>query len=157
MTITKIEELARVAMPKLMKCLIYKNDDDAYVLFEEYSIKRQHDTVTLIRFRDDKRYTFNRLRNATAWAILDKYNKFYEANRVHELDGSLESIQVHKRIHDKLRKSSNLEEHTIHSHKLQTDLLHEKRFRNELDKYIVMANNCQQRGFENELKRSARE
>lgn len=156
MTIQTIEDLARLAMPKLMKCLIYK-EDSCYILFEEYSIKRDADVVLLNRYRDERQFQFNKLRNATAWAILDKYNKFYEANRVLELDGMLESIAVHKKIHDRLRKSKNLEEYTIQSHKLQTDLLHEKQFRNELDKYIVMANNCQQRGFQNELKRSARE
>lgn len=152
-----IEELARAAMPKLMKYLIYKNDDDTYVLFEEYSLHKSKDIVTLFRYRDEKKYTFNKLRNATAWAVLDKYNKFYEANRVHELDSRLESIQVHKHIHGKLAKSSNLDDYTIQTHKLQNDLLREKQFRDELDKYIIMANNCQQRGFENELKRSARE
>lgn len=157
MTVQTIESLARLALPRLMKYLIYKNDEDTYVLFEEYSIKKNKDYVTLNRYRDERQFQFNRLRNATAWAILDKHNKFYEANRLLELDSKLESIAVHKQIHDKLRKSKNLEDFTIQSHKLQTDLLHEKQFRNELDKYIVMANNCQQRGFQNELKRSARE
>lgn len=155
--IQTIEQLAEIALPKLLKCLIYKRDDDSYVLFEEYSIKKDQSSAMLHRYRDDKYYMFNSLRHATTWAILDKYNKFFEANRVRELDLKLESIQVDKAIHKKLSRSKNLDERVIHSHKLQTDIEREKRFRNELDKYIVMANNCQQRGFQNELKRSERE
>lgn len=155
--IQTVEQLASAALPKLLKYLIYQGEDNSYILFEQYSIKKDQGTVVLHRYRDDKVYTFNSIRHATAWAVLDKYNKFFEANRVHELDSKLESIQVHKLIHDKLRKSKNLDDHTIQSSKLQTDILREKQFRNELDKYIVMANNCQQRGFENELKRSERE
>lgn len=155
--IKTVEQLAESALPKLLKCLIYQINDDSYVLFEEYSIKKTSESVILNRYRDDKVFSFNTLRNATAWAVLDKYNKFFEANRVKELDLKLQSVQVDKAIHKKLSRSKNLDERTIHSHKLQTDIEREKRFRNELDKYIIMANNCQQRGFQNELKRSERE
>ena len=155
--IKTVEELAKNAIPKILNCLIYTEDDDTYILFEQYSIKKLTDGVVLYRFRDEREFKFNRIRNATAWAILDKYNKFFEANRVKELDSKLESILVDKLIHSKLKRSSNLEERSIHSNKFETDCLKEKRFRNELDKYIIMAKNCQQRGFENELKRSARE
>lgn len=155
--IQTIEQLAEAALPKLLKCLIYKRDDDSYVLFEEYSIKKDQSSAVLHRYRDDKIFIFSKLRNATAWAILDKYNKFFEANRVSELDLKLESIQIDKAIHKKLSRSKKLDERVIHRHKLQTDIDREKRFRNELDKYIVMANDCQIRGFQNELKRSQRE
>lgn len=152
--ITNIEELAEKTLPKLLKSLIYQNEDNTYVLFEEYSIARNKTDVVVKRFRDDKIYHFFRLRHATAWAILDKYNKFYEANRILELDIKLESVQIDKAIHRKLKKSKNIDEHAIHSVKLQTDLQREKQFRDELDKYIVLANRCQQRGFKNEPTRS---
>jgi hypothetical protein len=154
--IRSIEDLVRDAIPNLLKCLIYIDNSDNYILFEQYSIKKHNDYVLLKQFRDDKELKFSKIRNATAYAVLDRHNKLFEANKVFELDLKLSSIAIDKLLHDKLKRSKDIEEHIIYTTKLQTDYVREKQFQHELDKYIIMANECQQRGFENELKRTTR-
>jgi hypothetical protein len=151
-----LEDLARAAIPNLLKCLIYIDNNNNYVLFEQYSIKKQSDYVLLKRFRDDKELKFSKIKNATAYAVLDRHSKLFEAGKVFELDLKLSSITVDKILHEKLKCSKNIEEHIIYTTKLQNDYEREKQFQRELDKYIIMANQCQQRGFENELKRTTR-
>lgn len=150
-----IEHLAKLASPRLLKCLIYKDGND-YVLFNEYLIRKHENGATLYRYRDDRKFEFNHIRNATVWAILEKHNKMFEANRVLELDLKIESMNVNKSIHNRLKKIGDFENKTINTIKYQDDNIKQNNFQRELDKYIIMANNCQQRGFENELKRNAR-
>lgn len=149
-----IQTLAKKSIPKILKCLIYSDTENSYVLFDEYKIV-QHDTeCTIYRYRDERAFEFNAIRNATAWAILDKYNKLWEANRVLELDKKIESIRVDSVIHSKKKTRASLDNEIIRLNKLQHDKDRECRFIHELNKYIIMANNCQQRGFENELRRT---
>lgn len=151
----KLEKLAGQAINDLLKHLVYE-DGNNYVMYERYCIvKRKHD-CEVHRYADDARRTFNRLRNAAAWCTLDYYNKFYEANRVIYLDQKMESLEIDKTIHDKHRKTGDLDSRGIALVKYQHDIYSQKIFRGELDKYIIMAKTCQQRGFENELTRTAR-
>lgn len=151
---TAIEMLAKNSIPKILKCLIYSDAENSYVLFDEYKIVQNDTGCTIYRYRDERVFEFNAIRNATAWAILDKYNKLWEASRVLELDKKLESIRVDSIIHSKKKTRANLDSEIIRLNKLQHDKDREYRFIHELNKYIIMANNCQQRGFENELRRS---
>lgn len=150
-----IESLEKFITKDLVKNLIYMVNDK-YVLFDQYTIEKIKDGYTVYRYRDDRVFQFNKSRNATAWIILDKFNKFYEANRVLELDLKLSSVLVDKHIHSKMAKKSNLESYLLYMAKLQNDNMRQKKFQNELDKYITMAIICQQRGFENELTRTSR-
>ena len=153
---SKIENMIKDLLPSLSKSLIYYNDDDSYVLFEEYIIRKIGDQVLLIRKRDEKEFVFNHIRHATAWAILDKNNKFSEAKRLIDLDIVLESVEFDKQIHIKLRNKGDMNNYLLNTAKLQNDILRQRNFRSEIDKYITMANICQQRGFENELTRTSR-
>jgi hypothetical protein len=139
----------------LINCVIYPENNNTYVLFEKYVLTKQKDNVVVFRYGDEKTFLFNRVKNATAWAILDKHNKFYEAGRILELDHKLESINVDRMIHSKMRKGT-LEEYMIYTTKHDQDILRQNTFQRELDKYITMAKICQERGFQNELNRSSR-
>lgn len=150
-----IHSLEKFVTPDLVKNLIY-SVDNKWILFEKYSIEKQQEVYKVLRYRDEKQCSFGKLRNAAAWIILDKYNKFFEANRVLELDLKLSSILVDKFIHNKMLKKGDFENFLLYSTKIQDDVLRHKKFQNELDKYITMAQNCQQKGFENELTRTAR-
>lgn len=140
-------------MSKSTKNLIYNLNENEYIFFDEYLIKYFDTNIILKRFRDDKEFKFNNIKHAAAWSILDKYNKFHEARRLLELDIKLYSVKVDKLIHRKLLKNKNIEDYFIMNTKLDNDVKREKEIMLEIDKYIIMANNCQQRGFENELKR----
>lgn len=150
-----LQSLEKFVTKDLAKKLIY-TVDDKYVLFDQYVIDKDNDIYIVYRHRDERVFHFNKLRNATAWIILDKSNKFYEARRVLELDLTLSSILVDKTVHSKLLKKCNLDSYLIYTTKLQNDNIRQKKFQNELDKYITMAIICQQRGFENELTRTSR-
>lgn len=150
-----IQSLQTLLTRDLMKNLIY-TIDDKHVLFGQYVIDKNKDVYTVYRYRDERAFQFNKIRNATAWVILDKFNKFFEANRVLELDLKLASVLVDKCIHTNMLKKSNLESYMLYTAKLQDDNIRQKKFQNEIDKYITMAINCQQRGFENELTRTSR-
>ena len=151
----RLEAMAGQAVNDLLKHLVYE-DNGNYVMYEKYYIvKRKHD-CEVYRYTDDTRRTFNRLRNAAAWCTLDHYNKFYEAQRVIYLDQKMESLEIDKAIHDRHRKIGDLDARGIAMVKHQHDIYSQKIFRGELDKYIIMAKTCQQRGFENELTRTAR-
>lgn len=140
--------------PKLLNQIIYI-DDNKYVLFEKYEIVKHRDHYSVFRRADEKRFSFNKLKNATTWAILDKHNKLNEARRVIELDLKLESVKIDRAIHAKLSKKKDLEYALVHMDKLQQDIDRQSRFQSELDKYIIMARSFQQRGFENELTRTS--
>ena len=129
---------------------------DVYVLYNQYAITTENDTVRVYRRGDGKEFIFNRRRHAVVWAILDSNYKFYEANRVRQLDHQLESIKVDKEIHAKLRKRGTLDQSLINTIKLQNDTDRQQRFVNEMHKYIKVADICHQRGIKNELNRTSR-
>lgn len=131
--------------------LIYECDDH-YILFDRYRIEPCIDY-----FRVTKNFTytildFSYLRHAATWCILDKYNKVNDARKIFELDQLLTGKDLDFRIHAKLkRKNTNWE---IYRDKLLWDDLRQKQILEEIDKYIILAKKCQQRGFKNELTRT---
>lgn len=151
----RLEALAGQAMNDLMRNLIYE-DEGVYVMYEQYYITQQPGYYGVYRYRDDTQRGFNRLRNAAAWCTLDYYGKLYESNRVIYLDQKLESLEIDKSIHARQKNKSDIDLRSIAMVKHQHDMYNQKIFRGELDKYIIMAKQCQQRGFENELTRTAR-
>lgn len=152
----KISEMVDRIIPELTSRLIYDTEDGNYVLFNEYVICKNNGQYQVFRYRDDNKFVFGSLRNATAWSILDWYNKIIESRRVLELDKLISSIKVDQLIHKKLQTKGNLENREINRDKLLHDLDKQNRFQHELDKYIIMAKTCQQKGFENELTRTSR-
>lgn len=150
-----INDIVNLVTPQLLNCLIYHDEDGSYKLFEQYQIVKKDNMFIVHRYRDEKQFQFFKLKHATAWSILDKYNKFHEANKILELDLKLESVKVDKLIHAKMKKKSK-HDYLIHIIKYDQDVLRQNKFQRELDKYIVMAKMCQERGFQNELNRSSR-
>jgi hypothetical protein len=147
---TKIFSMAK---PALIRSSIYM-EGNSYVFFERYRMKKYADSIVVTRFSDSKKLHFSCSQHAVTWIILDKYNKFYECNRVVELDSLLESIKVDKQIHTKLKQSSNLDSYLLYSVKQDQDTYRQNKFQNEMNKYITMAKSCQERGFQNELIRT---
>ena len=149
----KITEIASKVFPHLRDCLFYINEQDGYVLFGKYTINQ---SGSVIRHRDERIFHFNSVRNATVWCILDHNNKFYEATRVLELDSKIVSTGIDKEIHSRLKKRGDVEMRIINSAKLQSDHDRERLFHSEMNKYIIMARDCQQRRFEHETNRTGR-
>jgi hypothetical protein len=151
----QLEDLAQNAIPGLLNSLVYE-DNGNYVMYEQYYIGKTGEDYHVYRYRDEYCIRFNRLRNAATWCTLDHYNKYYEANRVIYLDKKLESLEVDKHIHQKHKQKGDWDRYEIAAVKYQHDCHSQRIFRGELDKYIILAKSCQQRGFENELTRTSR-
>lgn len=140
---------------KFSSFLIYE-EDDGYVLYEKYKIQKNTQGYTTHRYTDGSTREFSKLRTAASWAILDRYNKIVEARRLCELDGSISSLAAEIMVHKKLQRSKNLETREINRDKYLVAIDKQKRFQWELDKYIILAKKCQDKGYENELTRTSR-
>lgn len=136
-----------------IKNLIY-DVEDGYILYEKYKILKQTDGYLVERFTDGTNIHFSRLRWAAAWAILDRYNKIIESKRIIELNNVLTSIEAEMIVHKRLQKIGSSEVKEINRDKYLVALDKQKRFQWEIDKYIIMAKNCQDKGYENELTRT---
>lgn len=151
----KLEKIAEIVIPKIINHIIV-DTDHGYLVFNQYYIERNNQTYTLIRRGDEKEFMFSKLRHAITYAILHKNYKLYEAGRVHELDRMLESIDVEKRIQEKKKKKLKVDEFILKTIKLQSIFDKRTKFEQELDKYIIVAKDCQHKGFENEINRTKR-
>lgn len=151
----KIEEIAEIVLPKVINKIIV-DTDNGYLLFNEYYIEKNNDAYHLLRRGDDKLFAFNQLKNAITYGILFKNLLLYEAMRVYEIDRLLSGIEIEKKIQEKRKKKKDIENFIIRMTKLQT--LNDKRnkFVSELDKYIQVAKDCQQKGFNYEINRVKR-
>lgn len=150
----KVLQMMDKFFEKSKNVMFYKDNNGNYVLFDKYTVQTlSNGIVQVTRYSDLSKYEFLKLKNAAVWCILDKYNKVVPANRVLELDRKISSTMVDKKIHMKVTKSQGLERKEIYRDKMLADDKKISLFQWELDKYIIMANECQRRGFENELKR----
>lgn len=150
-----IDNLHNSINNKFSAYLIY-DEDDSYVLYEKYRIEKNSNGYTTYRYTDGSTREFSKLRNAASWAILDRYNKIVEAKRLCDLDGSISSLTAEIMVHKKLQRSKNLETREINRDKYLVAIDKQKRFQWELDKYIMLAKKCQDKGYENELTRTSR-
>lgn len=149
----KLDAMAIKFNEDLPSKLIFKNEYGVFVLFDEYFLEKIQNSYKVTRPSREQNITFSSMQNATTWCILDKYNKIVEARRVMELDSLLAGIKIEIMIHKKTK--SQREDKEIKRDKLLHDLNKQKRFQWELDKYIITAKVCQERGFKNELTRTS--
>ena len=138
-----------------MDNLIYQEDNSVYTLFNKYFIKRSNTGSIVYRKTDGEYFEFNNSKIATAWCILDRYNKIFESRRIIELNNKIISLSAEKLNLSKLQHRTKAEQSEIYRDKLSEIVNRQNQFQWELDKYIILAKQCQQRGFENELTRTS--
>lgn len=151
----KLADIAEIVLPKVLSRIIV-DTDGGYLLFNEYFIKKNIDNYYLIRRGDEKEFVFTKLKNAITYAILHKNFKMYEASRVYELDNLLDGLSLEQKLYQKYKKKKKLDDYVLHWIKLQNVFDKHNKFTDELDKYIIVAKDCQQKGFENEINRTKR-
>ncbi len=151
----KLADIAEIVLPKVLNRIIV-DTDGGYLLVNEYFIKKRTDNYYLIRRGDEKEFVFVKLRHAITYAILHKNFKMYEASRVHELDNLLDGLSLEQKLYQKYKKKKKLDEYILHWIKLQNVFDKHSKFTDELDKYIIVAKDCQQKGFEHEINRTKR-
>ncbi len=138
-----------------MDNLIYQDNDSVYTLFNKYFIKKINTSSVVYRKTDGGYFEFSSSKIATAWCILDRYNKIFESRRIIELNNKIISLTAEKLNLIKLRNRAKAEQSEIYRDKLSEIITRQNQFQWELDKYIILAKQCQQRGFENELTRTS--
>jgi hypothetical protein len=137
-------------MNSLRDLIIYQEADGSYQLFNRYVINKKSaaEYAVTTEFSDDT-HMFNTLKNATAWCIFDKRDKFYEARRILELDNKLGGLDVDIMIHQKLfKKSKTDEDQLIFIAKLNEDRIKKQMIVDELDSYVSESKSWQERRFE---------
>ena len=151
----KLNEIAEIVLPKILTRIIV-DTDNGYLLFNEYFIKKQNNVFYLIRRGDEKEFYFNRLKNAITYAILHKNYKMHEATRVYELDNLMYGLLLEQKLYEKRKKKTKIEDFIILKNKIQNIIDKCIKITDELDKYIIVAKDCQQKGFEHEINRTKR-
>jgi hypothetical protein len=124
---------------KLMGSVIIKVGDQ-YVLFNKYSITRLESGISVFRRRDHSTITFDKMKHAVIWIMLDHGNRFHERDKMKQLDGMLASITVDKKIHENLKAKNrgDIELFLLYKTKLDRDRNKEKQIIAEIDKYRCM-------------------
>jgi len=134
----------------LKNLIIFQDTDGSYQLFDKYTIQKlSQNEYQVTSVTSNICHLFNSLKNATVWCIFDKRDKFYEAQRILELDNKLGSLGVDIHIHLSMyRKAKTTEEQLIHVAKLNEDRLRKKIISEELASYTADANYWQSKRFE---------
>jgi hypothetical protein len=136
-------------MASLQDLVIYQDTDGSYQLFNKYAIRKTTVAYEVTILTSDKKLYFNTLKNATAWCIFDKRDKFYETRRIEELDGKIGSLDVDIQIQQKLYRNAKTEDDLlINVAKLSESRLRKKIMIEELDGYTRDSKNWQERRFE---------
>lgn len=133
----------------LQDVVIYQDNDGSYQLFNLYRISKGSDKEFIVTMNHT--YTqkvFYTLKNAVTWCTYDKRNKFYESNRIEELDNKLGGLEVDISIHYKLFKTvKDDNDKLIYLAKLNEDRGKKRRFTTELSRYVEESKNWQQKRF----------
>ena len=115
--------------------------NDQYVLNNQYAIKQDRDTgtSTVTRRRDDTKHKFNSIKLALVWSVLDYNKRYHESGRVQTLDSAVASLAVERKMHERLRNRDG----AVYSSKIQQDTTRMKKYNDEINKYIRLANTLQ--------------
>lgn len=124
---------------ELLDLVIFQDEDGSFSLFGKYIIEKKSTFEFVVTAPPSSLLlSFGTLRNATAWCIMDKREKLYEARRLHELDLSLSGIDVGVFQHQKmLKKAKTADEQLIYFAKLTEERLKKKKLTEELNGYVM--------------------
>ena len=113
-----------------------------YVIFNKYSITRTDKCIVVFRRSDHLSIEFERMKHAMIWIMLDHNMRYSERDRIKSLDSALSSVDIDKRMHEKLKQKhrQDVELFLLYRTKLDVDKRKEKRIIAEIDKYYKMAN-----------------
>ncbi len=129
--------------------LILKESLNEYNLFNKYVIEKVDNKIITYNKNTDVKHDFTSVKNAMAWCILDKRNKFYEANRLLALDRTLKSLEVDIKLHKNLfLKSKEKENKFIYLAKLNEDKVKVSVIKKEIYGFLQEVDRWQRKKFE---------
>lgn len=143
------EAFASDELARLQDIIIFQNSDGSYSLYNKYIITpldKHEFVVTAHNSGLEKK--FNMLKNATAWCVYDKLNKFSGANRIQELDGRMAGADVDFLNHQRLfKKATSQEDQLIFAAKMTEDRSRKNLMLEELQSYTSLSKNWQIKRF----------
>ena len=132
----------------LKEMIIFQESDGSYQLFDKYTINRAATGFVVTSSMSDKQLLFSELKNATSWCIFDKRDKFYQTNRIYELDSRIGSIDVDIRIHHGLYKRAKTpDDQVLYIAKLNEDRIKRTAMIEELAGYTAESRSWQTNRF----------
>jgi len=136
----------------LLDAAIFKHDDITYELFNKYIIKKISEYKFLVTTSYEQK-SFSFLKNAVIWCTFKKRDKFYEMQRIEELDMLMNSIDVMIEQHTKLSISAPAyEDKLIYLAKLNEDKLKKQYMIKEIKNYVLDSKSWQLKKFQTTLK-----
>ena len=147
----KIEKIMTPAeLQALQDLIIFQDCDGSYRLFDKYIIKKNPTLgFDVTSENSDINHNFFTLKNATAWCIFDKRDKFYESRRILELDSKLGSIDIDIQVNQKMyKKSKTDDDQLIYIAKLHEDRIKKTVMTEELASYTADSKNWQTKRYE---------
>jgi len=135
--------MGRSTIDKLKNLMIFKLSENTYEVYFKYIVEKQSRNNYVVTKKDSSlNKNFYTLKNALAWCYYDKTQKFYQANRVDQLDRILQSTIFETKLQEKsLKKSLDSELAMIKMTKLiENKLKHESVIR-ELSTYTLESMN----------------
>jgi len=135
---------------KKLQSLLITEEAGKYHLFNDYVIEKQSDDTVLVSVnRQSISQVFSNIKNAVAWCICNKRNKYYEATRIVELDRRLIGLEMDIKIHKKLfLKSKEEEMKLLYFDKLNENKLKKAHLTEYLNSYILESTRWQRKRFE---------
>jgi hypothetical protein len=136
-------------LEKLQDLVIFRENDGTFNLFGKYIITKVSAIECTVTAPSSGLFlSFSSLRNATAWCIMDKREKLYEARRIKELDSTLTGIDVGLIQHQNLlKKAKTSNDQLIYFAKLTEERLKKKRVVEELNGYVINTKMWQTKRF----------
>lgn len=149
--IQKITSFLENQMSKnLTEIVIFKNDIGSYELFNRYIITVADNFYEVSYKNGSIIKKFYNLKNAVAWCIFDKRNKFNKTQRLEDLDRMIGSAEFNMIVHKKIMSSTkDIDTKLINLAKYNEEKLRKKLMTSELVSYIQESKNYQNSQFAN--------
>lgn len=130
-------------LDSIQQHIVYE-DQNGYVLYNEYRVTEQKNTIKISKFKTFTVKNFNNLRNAIMWCTLDKSNKIEQAKDIEYLDVQLASSKAHIEVQNNiLAKAKDNEIISLAVVKIREEILKRDTIIDRLDDFALMTKRLQ--------------
>lgn len=131
--------MGRSTIDKLKNLMIFKISENSYEVYFKYLVEKLGRNNYMVSKKDTNVIkNFYTLKNALAWCYYDKVQKFYQANRVDQLDRILQSTIFETKLQEKsLKKITDSDKIIIKTTKLLENKLKQESVVRELASYTL--------------------
>lgn len=156
---TAANKLAKFIEEKLQSdvrdVMVNDHGNGHYELFGNYFIRLLHNkNYRVLSVKDNALYEFTSLKNATSWCTLHNQKMYRQADRVHNLDLRISSIQLDIAVQKNMVRRKNDENRLTTLIKLQEANYKKKLLTQELNSYINNSKTIQANKFRSKNKRN---